>query len=302
VAVMVLGVIGLFTGFLLNYLSISAIKAPVGSVQQALTKVSAGDNDVRVVVYDGTELGDLQRGFNLMVEGLGERERMRDLFGRHVGRDVAEAALAQNPELGGTERYVAVVFVDVIGSTALAASRPPDEVVTLLNKFFAVVVAAVESHSGLVNKFQGDAVLAAFGAPLELDDPASAALSTAREISERLSGEVPELAAGIGVAYGPVVAGNVGAIERFEYTVIGDAVNEAARLSEFAKRDPTTPVASGRAIGSATESEAAYWRRSESTLLRGRSEETEVYVATSDNDLYAAQSTGEAGHDQRSRG
>lgn len=302
VAVMVLGVIGLFTGFLLNYLSISAIKAPVGSVQQAMTKVSAGDNDVRVVVYDGTELGDLQRGFNLMVEGLGERERMRDLFGRHVGRDVAEAALAQNPELGGTERYVAVVFVDVIGSTALAASRPPDEVVTLLNKFFAVVVAAVESHSGLVNKFQGDAVLAAFGAPLELDDPASAALSTAREISERLSGEVPELAAGIGVAYGPVVAGNVGAIERFEYTVIGDAVNEAARLSEFAKRDPTTPVASGRAIGSATESEAAYWRRSESTLLRGRSEETEVYVATSDNDLYAAQSTGEAGHDQRSRG
>ena len=293
VAVMVLGVIGLFTGLLLNYLSISAIKAPVGSVRRAMTKVSGGDNDVRVVVYDGTELGDLQRGFNLMVTGLGERERMRDLFGRHVGRDVAEAALAQNPELGGTERFVAIVFIDVIGSTAIAASRPPNEVVTLLNKFFAVVVSAVESHSGLVNKFQGDAVLAAFGAPLELDDPATAALSTAREISVRLAGEIPELAAGIGVAYGSVVAGNIGAIQRFEYTVIGDAVNEAARLSEYAKQDPSRPVASGRAIASATDTEAAQWSRFDSILLRGRSEETEIFAAVADTDHPTSRGTGD---------
>lgn len=279
IAVMVLGATALFTGLLLNYLSIDAIKAPIGSVRQAMTKVRGGDTDVRVVVYDGTELGDLQRGFNLMVEGLGERERMRDLFGRHVGREVAEAALAQNPELGGAERVVAVVFIDVIGSTTLAASRPPNEVVALLNRFFAVVVKAVEGHHGLVNKFEGDAVLAVFGAPLELDDPATEALAAAREISKNLAADVSELDAGIGVSHGSVVAGNVGAIQRFEYTVIGDAVNESARLSELAKRDPTRPFASGRAVANASEDEAGHWARHESTVLRGRSEETEVYAA-----------------------
>ncbi len=279
IAVMVLGATALFTGLLLNYLSIDAIKAPIGSVRQAMTKVRGGDTDVRVVVYDGTELGDLQRGFNLMVEGLGERKRMRDLFGRHVGHEVAEAALAQNPELGGAECVVAVVFIDVIGSTTLAASRPPNEVVALLNRFFAVVVRAVEAHDGLVNKFEGDAVLAVFGAPLELDDPATGALAAAREISVNLASDVPELEAGVGVSYGSVVAGNVGAIQRFEYTVIGDAVNESARLSELSKRDPTRPFASGRAVTAATEAEAAHWVHHESTVLRGRTEETEVYAA-----------------------
>lgn len=279
IAVTVLGATALFTGLLLNYLSIDAIKAPIGSVRQAMIKVRGGDNDVRVVVYDGTELGDLQRGFNLMVEGLGERERMRDLFGRHVGREVAEAALAQNPELGGAERVVAVVFIDVIGSTSLAASRPPNEVVALLNRFFAVVVRSVEAHNGLVNKFEGDAVLAVFGAPLELDDAATEALAAAREISVNLTADVPDLQAGIGVSHGPVVAGNVGAIQRFEYTVIGDAVNEAARLSELAKRDPSRPFAAGRAVSNAAEQEAAHWVRHESTVLRGRTDETEVYAA-----------------------
>ncbi|MCZ4552079.1 adenylate/guanylate cyclase domain-containing protein [Gordonia rubripertincta] len=279
IAIMVLGATALFTGLLLNYLSIDAIKAPVGSVRQAMTRVEGGDTDVRVVVYDGTEIGDLQRGFNLMVEGLGERERMRDLFGRHVGREVAEAALAQNPELGGAERVVAVVFIDVIGSTTLAATRPPNEVVELLNRFFAVVVTAVERHQGLVNKFEGDAVLAVFGAPLELGDAATEALAAAREISVDLAADVAELAAGIGVSHGPVVAGNVGAIQRFEYTVIGDAVNEAARLSELAKKDPTRPLSSGTAVAAATDVEAGQWDWQEKTELRGRSEATEVYAA-----------------------
>ncbi|MGW0038689.1 adenylate/guanylate cyclase domain-containing protein [Gordonia sp. NPDC003376] len=278
VGVAVLAVTALSTGLILTVLSSLSITGPIRSVRTGMHRVQAGDlDDAELVVYDGTELGDLQAGFNSMVGGLRERERMRDLFGRHVGRDVADAALASDPELGGTERVVAAMFVDVIGSTRLTAERTPTEVVEILNRFFAVIVGAVDTHRGLVNKFEGDAVLAVFGAPISLPDSAAAALATARDIADRLHVEVPELSAGIGIGYGPVVAGNVGAIERFEFTVIGDPVNESARLSELAKRDPRRPLASGRTIEAAATHESARWRELETVTLRGRAASTEVY-------------------------
>ncbi|MEE4025126.1 adenylate/guanylate cyclase domain-containing protein [Gordonia sp. PKS22-38] len=283
VGVIVLGLTALFTGLLLTVLSSVSVTGPIRSVRAGMNQVTAGDlDDAEIVVYDGTELGDLQVGFNSMVVGLRERERMRDLFGRHVGRDVAAAALERDPELGGSERTVAVVFVDVIGSTTLAAGRTPTEVVEILNRFFAVIVRAVEHGQGLVNKFEGDAVLAIFGAPIEIDDPAGAALVAARDIAQGLAQDVPDISAGIGVGYGPVVAGNIGAIERFEYTVIGDPVNESARLSELAKRDPSRPLAAGRAVDAAGD-ESASWERQETITLRGRTEETVVYAALIDD-------------------
>ncbi len=283
VGVFVLAVISLGTGLLLTWLTTTSVTGPLRSVRNGMNKVQAGNVDVDLVVYDGTELGDLQVGFNSMVSGLRERERMRDLFGRHVGREVAEAALSSDPALGGTERTVAALFVDVIGSTTLAAERSPTEVVEILNRFFAVIVRAVEQQRGLVNKFEGDAVLAIFGAPIDLDDAAGAALCTAREIARELERRVPELSAGIGVGFGPAVAGNVGAIERFEYTIIGDPVNESARLSELAKRDPRRPLASGRTVDVANPQEAAHWEEQETTSLRGRTEETRVYAAVVDD-------------------
>ena len=141
------------------------------------------------------------------------------------------------------------MFVDVIGSTTLAATRPPTEVVEVLNRFFAVVVDVVHRHGGFVNKFEGDAALAVFGAPVPLDDPAGAALAAARELAVRLDAEVEEIAAGIGASFGAAVAGNIGAEQRYEYTVIGDPVNEAARLTELAKDVPGRVVASETALG-----------------------------------------------------
>ena len=124
----------------LTVLTVSSLVAPVRSVRHALAAVERGDLDTEVVVFDGTELGELQSGFNRMVAGLADREKLRDLFGRHVGQDVAAAAMARRPELGGEERDVAVFFVDLVGSTTLAAERDPQEVVALLNRFFGVVV------------------------------------------------------------------------------------------------------------------------------------------------------------------
>src|SRR5213079_4854 len=147
-------------------------------------------------IDDRSEIGLLQAGVNRMVAGLREHERLRDLFGRHVGEDVARQALERGVELGGEVRDAAVLFVDLVGSTALAAERPPEEVLALLNRFFGVVVSVVQAHGGWVNKFEGDAALCVFGAPLDIDDPAGCALRAARAMRDRLAAELPALPAG----------------------------------------------------------------------------------------------------------
>ena len=155
----------------------------------------------------------------------------------------------------------------------LAATRPPEEVVAKLNTFFGVVVDVVRARGGLVNKFEGDAALCIFGAPLAIDDPAGCALAAGRELAARLAGELP---AGIGISAGPVVAGNVGARDRYEYTVIGDPVNEAARLTELAKQRPGRLLASEAVLSRAGAEEAACWQLDGSVQLRGRPDATRV--------------------------
>jgi adenylate cyclase len=275
-AVMILALFALVFGFILMWILSWLTATPVRSVREALKRVQRGDFDTELVVFDGTELGQLQRGFNKMVVGLRERERVRDLFGQHVGKEVAALAEKQRPQLGGEERHAAVIFVDIIGSTSLVTSRPATEVVTLLNRFFEVIVEEVDRHHGLLNKFEGDAALAVFGAPVSLDDADGEALAAARAMAERLRVEVPECQAGIGVASGQVVAGNIGAKDRFEYTVIGEPVNEAARLCELSKEIDGHLVASSTAVDRAHESEAARWSLGESVTLRGHDEPTRL--------------------------
>ncbi|MGH3553009.1 MAG: adenylate/guanylate cyclase domain-containing protein, partial [Mycobacterium sp.] len=276
VAVLILATGTLIFGFILMWVLSWLTATPVRVVRAALTRVEQGDLTGDLVVFDGTELGELQRGFNSMVDGLRDRERVRDLFGRHVGREVAAAAERECPKLGGEERHVAVAFVDIVGSTQLVTSRPAAEVVQLLNRFFAVIVDEVDRHHGLVNKFEGDASLAVFGAPNRLDHPEDKALAAARAIARRLNTEVPECQAGIGVAAGQVVAGNVGTKERFEYTVIGAPVNEAARLCELAKPEPNRLLASLTAVQGASDSERAHWSLGETVILRGHGHPTRL--------------------------
>ena len=276
--VLVLSGIALVTGLAIAMLSARAVADPIVSVRRALQRVEEGDLDVEVPVYDGSEVGQLQAGFNRMVEGLRERERIQDLFGRHVGEDVARVALEQEVELGGETRDVAVLFVDIVGSTQLARKRPATQVVEVLNRFFGVVVEVVRDHGGWVNKFEGDAALAVFGAPVPLDDHTGQALAAARELHERLRG-VEEVEAGIGVSAGEVVAGNIGEEQRFEYTVIGDPVNEAARLTELAKGRGGV-LASAATLERADSEEARGWRMDGIVELRGRGSETRLAVPT----------------------
>lgn len=274
-----LAIAALVIGGLAITLVARAVSVPLRRVRRAMDEVTSGRLAVEVDVDDGSEIGRLQAGFNRMVEGLRERERLRDLFGRHVGPDVARAALEGGGELGGQTRAVSALFVDVIGSTELAAEERPERVVELLNEFFSVVVSVVEREGGLVNKFEGDAALCIFGAPVAQNDHPTRALRAARELAQGLR-DVEALDAAVGVASGEAVAGNVGTERRYEYTVIGDPVNEAARLTELAKQRPERVLASGRTLEHATESEAKRWRLDGETTLRGRPLPTQLAVPT----------------------
>lgn len=276
VTMLVVGSIGLAVGWWTTVLSARAVSDPLRALYVGIDRLRNGDFTTRVTVYDGSTLGQLQATFNAMVRGLEERNTLRDLYTRQVGEEVAEDSLEHGSELGGEVCDVAVLFVDVVGSTTLASTRPPQDVVDLLNRFFGAVVDEVHEHGGWINKFQGDATLAVFGAPAPVDDPAGQALAAGRAIAERLPVDVPELDAGIGVSYGSAVAGRIGTEDRFEFTVIGDPVNEAARLTELAKLCRPMLLASVAAVEAANPAETARWQEVGRTELRGRITETRL--------------------------
>lgn len=274
-------VIAMVVGGTATALTARTIAVPLRAMVSVLHRVGRGDLTGTVDVDDMGELGMLQRGVNEMIAGLRERERIQDLFGRHVGPAVAQQAIDNGMSLGrGEQREVVALFVDITGSTGLTRRTGPAELVAILNRFFARVVDAVESNGGLVNKFEGDAALCVFGAPVPLEDACTAALRAARAIRDGVLAD-GEVDVGIGVAAGPVVAGQVGAPSRLEYTVVGDAVNEAARLTDVAKRVDGRILASEHTVRHSTSEEQRYWTKGRVFRLRGRDAATRSYGSPS---------------------
>ncbi|MCU1696268.1 MAG: family 3 adenylate cyclase [Mycobacterium sp.] len=274
--ILLLSIAALVIGLAGTVLVAMSIADPLRQLRWALGEVQRGNYNAHMQIYDASELGLLQAGFNDMVRDLAERQRLRDLFGRYVGEDVARRALERGTELGGQERDVAVLFVDLVGSTELASTKPASEVVSLLNEFFQIIVDTVNRHGGFVNKFQGDAALAIFGAPIEHPDASGAALAASRELHDDLVEVLGQTDFGIGVSAGRAIAGHIGAQARFEYTVIGDPVNEAARLTELAKLEQGHVLASAIAVSGALDAEALCWDVGEIVELRGRTVPTQL--------------------------
>lgn len=276
---------GFGAGSLVVYVASRSLATPLVELRRSVDRVTHGDLAVSVEVNDGGELGMVQAGFNQMVAGLRERRTLQDLFGRHVGEDVARLALSRGEvELGGERREVGVVFIDVIGSTQLAQGRPPEDVVSIVNRLFATIVRVVGDEGGWINKFEGDGALCVFGAPVSSDDCAQRALRAARTLRRELlalSLTEPALDAAIGVSAGTVVAGNVGAEQRYEYTVMGSPVNEASRLTAEAKLRFGRVLASEEAISRARQ-EAGRWIVADELQLRGFDEPILAYEPTED--------------------
>jgi adenylate cyclase len=240
-AIVVLAGIAVAVGLLAVGLAARATADPIDSVRRALGRVQSGDFEVRVPVYDGTQVGQLQLGFNQMVSGLAERERIRETFGTYVDPEVAEVVLRGGESLSGENVEITLMFLDVRNFTGFAEAHPPAAVLAAINELFALIVPIIHQNGGRVDKFIGDGLLAVFGAPRHRPDHADLALAAATEIAAALATRAkPELSIGIGINSGTVMAGNVGAPGRLEFSVIGDAVNVAARVEAATRQTGDT--------------------------------------------------------------
>src|SRR4051794_6020833 len=221
----------------LSLLLTRSIVEPLQDVREGTERVREGDLDARVPVLGTDETGLLAASFNAMVNGLREREQLREAFGAFVDPVLAERVLAEGTVLEGEEVEVTVLFLDIRGFTAFAEREGAAEAVAALNAFYEIVVPIVVAHGGHANKFVGDGLLAVFGAPDALPDHAdrcvAASLAIAEKVQQDNGGRV---SIGIGVNSGDVVAGTVGGGGRVEFTVIGDVVNTAARVEEATRQ------------------------------------------------------------------
>jgi class 3 adenylate cyclase len=255
-----------------------SLVGPLTQLQAATRRVARGDLSVRVPVISTDETGALAQSFNAAIAGLQERERLREAFGSYVDPDIAERILEHGAVLEGDEVEVSILFLDIRDFTAFAERSSAREVVQALNDFWERVVPILVKHGGHANKFIGDGLLGVFGAPYRVDDHADRAVAAALEITELLRDHYGgRLRAGIGVNSGPVVAGTIGGGGRLEFTVIGDAVNTAARV-EQCTRTTDEDVLVTEATRCLLERDHCGFEELPDTQLRGKTEHVRLYA------------------------
>ena len=234
--VAVLAAIGVATtvSLELTILLSRSILQPLADLQRATDAVGDGDFDVGVPVTTADELGEVAASFNEMVTGLRERERIRQAFGTYLDHEVAEYILSDGFSEQGETVEVSILFCDVKDFTGYAESAEAHQVVARLNELFEVVVPAIAAEGGHIDKFVGDGLMAVFGAPQPFADHALRAVRAAVEIDRLVNreGEGGGFKLGVGVNTGKVLAGSIGGAGRLNFSVIGDAVNVAARVEE----------------------------------------------------------------------
>lgn len=269
------------------YISRSLLR-PLRILSQAMTKVSQGDLSQRIPVTSNDEVGELTGQFNNMVEGLRERERIRETFGRYVDESVATTILRREGSgvLAGETREATILFTDIQGFTTIAEYLPPDQLVIALNEYLETVLAPIRAHGGVVNTFIGDGLFASFNMPLACEDHAAAAVRAALDIQHavrsRTFGESHTFGdfgvsfpTRIGISTGSVIGGSVGAGRRMSFTLLGDTVNLAARLEELNKRHGTQILISDSTRSHCGE-EFAFTSLGD-IVIRGRSESVAIF-------------------------
>lgn len=284
VVVAVLAAGGMVASVGLSALVADSVAAPLRDVQRAMAQVRDGALEVRCRVVSNDEIGAVAEGFNGMVEGLRERERIRETFGKYVSPQVRDEILAGRASAEGALCDVTILFADLRDFTPWVESHPAAEVVADLNAYFAEMDAAIRAQGGLVLQFIGDEIEAVFGAPLANARHADAAVAAARAMGARLeafnaarmTAGKAALRHGIGIHSGTVIAGNIGSSERMSYALVGDAVNVASRIQALNKEFGTTVLVSGTT--QAQLASAADLSPLPAVKVKGRSSEVAIYA------------------------
>lgn len=258
-----------------------SITNPISSLALAVKRIEAGDYEMQAQVRSRDELGELADSVNSMAAGLAEKEKVRDLLGKVVSHQIAEELLNNPVELGGEERNATILFSDICGFTSYCEGKSPRQVLEELNKVLSRISDIIERHSGVVDKFQGDAVMALFGAPVAGPNDTANAMRASLEIIAALQEVGGGLSACVGVNTGLVVAGNLGSNNRLNYSVIGDTVNLAARLESLTRYYSVSNIVSEASKNAAPD---FFYRELDEVRVAGKKDSVRIFELMGDPD------------------
>lgn len=238
------------------------------------------------ILLSGFIMGTIALLLRKMIESAlavaSEKSRLHDIFGRFVSKDVADQIVSKDLKIGGDNVNASVLFLDIRNFTHRSSTMTPEDAVTFLNQVFNFTVAEVEKAGGMVNKFLGDGFMAVFGAPLSLPNSCNSAVICAIGIFEKLQlfnvsriGENVSL--GIGINYGPMVAGVMGTNTRKEYTVIGDIVNTASRIESLNKEFGTSLLISQSVYDNLDAYLKEQFESLPPTMVKGKDQPISIY-------------------------
>lgn len=216
-----------------------------------------------------------QKSFNFMEE----RNKISELFGKHVSPIVVDKLLNQKTDFETEVRHVCMMFFDIRNFTSFSENRDPVEVVNYLNCLFDFIIDIINKNNGIVNKFLGDGFMAVFGAPISGEDDVKNAIQSSFDILERIKletekGNIPKTNVGIGLHSGKAVTGNVGSVLRKEYTIIGDVVNLASRIEQLNKKYGTQILVSEDVWNAYDKKKGEFLDEVE---IRGREEKVKIF-------------------------
>ncbi|MEK6775112.1 MAG: adenylate/guanylate cyclase domain-containing protein [Bdellovibrionota bacterium] len=234
------------TLFLVFIVSLS-LTSPLENLAGLIALVSKGNFNVKasskIKGYFKDEVTELATAFDNMIEGLKERDKVKNLFNKFHGSSITDDLMKGDLSLGGSNKDVVIFFSDIRGFTAFSEKRPPEEVVEMLNEYFGVMVGIINKNHGVVDKFIGDAIMAVWGAPKSSPKDAHYAVSACLEMrkalnelnTKRIVKNQPAINIGMGLHSGRAISGTIGSNERMEYTVIGNTVNTGSRIEASTK-------------------------------------------------------------------
>ncbi len=239
-----IGFLAVFSGIIFALIISRGVIQSVNILSKGAEEVANGNLEVALPITSQDELGQLAQTFNKMTTGLQEKEHITRTFKKYVSSSVVDEVLKNNVELGGEKKEVTIYFTDLANFTAISEKLPPEDLISFLNQYLSQMTQIIENHSGIVDKYIGDAIMAFWGAPLPVPNHPYHACVVAlqqknwhKEFTQKWQNHplISQTTTRFGIHTGEVIVGNVGSEHRLDYTIIGDSVNIASRLESLNK-------------------------------------------------------------------
>ena len=287
---------GLLVAVISAFLIARSLGRPIEALTRSVKRIDAGDYKKTITLKRNDELGTLSAAIKNMAQGLMERDQVRNLLGKVVSPEIASELLSKEIELGGEERGATILFSDIRGFTQLCEFQKPKDILTLLNRYLSSMSLVIEDNHGVIDKYIGDAIMALFGVPIDIKKNAERAVKAAigmieslDELNSELNKEgINDIKIGIGINTGQIVAGNMGAPNRLNYTVLGDNVNLASRLESLTRYFGVPIIVSET---TAKQCKSIHFRELGIVQVKGKAESIKIFEPLSLQPLSKAEET-----------